>query len=173
MPQVVATARTSSPSFLAGASTDHHGASTKTAATFLLLRARVRSHHDRHLRVRLRITNISPPSHKVTVLFSTTINHASRRDTTLLTRKSSNTHQPPQPSSRLSSIDESLAQPSSSSPFSEPNRTFISDHHLAIFTNHAATTTNLPHLASFLAVAQPPWQPSHTTAPSRSTIEPA
>ncbi|BAT93700.1 hypothetical protein VIGAN_08022700, partial [Vigna angularis var. angularis] len=34
MPQVVATARTSSPSFLAGASTNHHGASTKTAATF-------------------------------------------------------------------------------------------------------------------------------------------
>ncbi|KOM26366.1 hypothetical protein LR48_Vigan257s000700 [Vigna angularis] len=74
---------TSSPSFPAGqppstittgASTDHHGASTKTAATFLLLRASFRSHHDRHPRVRLRITNISLPSHKVTVLFSTTIN---------------------------------------------------------------------------------------------------
>ncbi|KOM55523.1 hypothetical protein LR48_Vigan10g141500 [Vigna angularis] len=72
---------------------------------------------------------------------------------------------------------------------------------LTIFTNHAATTTNLHHLASFLAaaiqasfifsnvapalrktteiqfsrvlvVAQPPWQPSHATTPSRSAIGP-
>ncbi|KOM28230.1 hypothetical protein LR48_Vigan511s005300 [Vigna angularis] len=70
-----------------------------------------------------------------------------RRNTTLLTRKSSNTHQPPRPSSRLSSIDESLAQPSSSSPFSKPNREAFS----SILA--AATTTNHHHQIASVTAA--------------------